>query len=56
MAEEKRFFDIFLRYKPSEEKRALLERGHSAKFKYAKEPMSRVKVAEREFRARHLCC
>ena len=43
MQGEKRFFDIFSKYKPSEEKRALLERGHSARFRYTKEPM-RVEV------------
>ena len=37
MAEEKRFLDIFGRYTPSDSKRALLERGHSIKFRYSKE-------------------
>ena len=40
---QKNFFDVFARYKPSEEKRALLERGKNAKFRYIKEPM-RVEV------------
>ena len=43
MSEEKRFFDVFAKYKPSEEKRRLLERGHSARFRYAKDPL-RVEV------------
>ena len=43
MQPEKRFFDVFSRYKPSEEKYALLSRGHSARFRYTKEPM-RVEV------------
>ena len=43
MQPEKGFFDVFSRYKPSEEKRALLLRGHSARFRYTKEPM-RVEV------------
>ena len=37
--EEKRFFDVFGRYSPCKEYRDLLERGHSAKFKYIKSPM-----------------
>ncbi len=41
--EEKKFFDVFGRYKPSADKRALLERGKNAKFKYVREPM-RVEV------------
>ena len=40
---EKGFFDVFSRYTPAEDKRALLERGHSAKFRYTKAPM-RVEV------------
>ncbi|MBQ7333162.1 MAG: PHP domain-containing protein, partial [Clostridia bacterium] len=40
---QKNFFDVFARYKPTEEKRALLERGKNAKFRYVKEPM-RVEV------------
>ncbi len=40
---EKKFFDVFTRYAPSEKKRALLERAHSARFRYAKDPM-RVEV------------
>ncbi len=40
---EKRFFDVFSRYKPSDEKVALLERAHSARFRYSKDPM-RVEV------------
>ena len=43
MGGEKKFFDVFARYKPSAEKRALLERGHSARFRYTKDPM-RVEV------------
>ncbi len=43
MQQEKSFFDIFSRYKTSEEKRSLLLRGHSARFRYTKEPM-RVEV------------
>ena len=40
---EKSFFDVFLRYKPDPEKRALLNRGKDAKFRYTKDPM-RVEV------------
>ena len=40
---EKNFFDVFSRYKPTEEKEALLKRGKNAKFRYIKEPM-RVEV------------
>ena len=36
---EKKFFDVFTRYAPSEEKRELLLRAHSAVFRYNKEPM-----------------
>ena len=36
---EKGFFDVFLRYKPSDKKAALLDRAHSAKFRYSKDPM-----------------
>ena len=43
MQGDKKFFDVFARYKPSAEKRALLERGHSARFRYSKDPM-RVEV------------
>ena len=43
MQGEKKFFDVFARYKPSAEKKALLERGHTARFRYTKEPM-RVEV------------
>ena len=43
MQPEKKFFDVFSRYKPSEEKRALLNRGHSARFRYTRDPM-RVEV------------
>ncbi|MBQ4071999.1 MAG: PolC-type DNA polymerase III [Clostridia bacterium] len=39
----KRFFDVFGKYDPTPEKRELLERGHSALFRYSKEPM-RVEV------------
>ena len=41
--EEKRFFDVFKKYDPQPEKRALLERATSAVFKYQKAPM-RVEV------------
>ena len=40
---DKNFFDVFLRYKPDEEKKALLNRGKNAKFRYMKDPM-RVEV------------
>ena len=40
---EKRFFDIFSRYHPTADKRELLDRGHSARFRYSKEPM-RIEV------------
>ena len=40
---EKRFFDVFSKYNPTPEKRDLLMRGHSASFRYAKDPM-RVEV------------
>ena len=43
MAVTKGFFDVFTKYSPSPEKRELLERGHSASFKYTKDPM-RVEV------------
>jgi len=43
MAAEKRFFDVFGRYKPSADKAEMLERSHSAVFRYSKEPM-RVEV------------
>jgi len=43
MAEEKRFCTVFTRYTPSEEKRELLERAHSARFRYTRDPM-RVEV------------
>ena len=43
MQGEKKFFDIFSRYKPEKEKQELLMRAHSAKFRYTKEPM-RVEV------------
>ena len=43
MGGEKKFFDVFGRYKPSDEKTALLERAHSARFRYTKDPM-RVEV------------
>ncbi len=39
----KGFFDVFTRYKPSEEKKQLLESAASAKFRYSKSPM-RVEV------------
>ena len=40
---EKKFFDVFLKYNPSPDKRDLLMRGHSAMFRYSKNPM-RVEV------------
>ncbi len=43
MQTEKKFFDIFSRYTPAEEKRELLLRAHSAKFRYTRDPM-RVEV------------
>ena len=43
MQGEKKFFDVFSRYSPTEDKRELLNRGHSAKFRYTKNPM-RVEV------------
>ncbi len=43
MQAEKKFFDVFSRYTPSEEKRELLLRAHSAKFRYTRDPM-RVEV------------
>ena len=39
MAAEKKFFDVFVRYKPSEEKAELLNRAYGARFRYTKEPM-----------------
>ena len=33
------FFDVFKRYAPDEKKRALLNRAHSAQFRYKKDPM-----------------
>ena len=43
MAQVKGFFDVFTKYKPTSEKRDLLERAYSASFKYSKDPM-RVEV------------
>ena len=40
---QKNFFDVFARYKPTEEKENLLRRGKNAKFRYMKDPM-RVEV------------
>ncbi len=40
---EKKFFDVFKKYNPSQEKRELLERAYSAKFRYTKNPM-RIEV------------
>ena len=40
---EKKFLDVFTRYKPTKEKRALLDSAISASFRYTKEPM-RVEV------------
>ena len=39
MSSEKNFFDVFKRYNPTEEKRALLLRAHDTKFRYTKAPM-----------------
>jgi len=39
MAESKGFFEVFKRYKPTEEKVALLNRATDAKFRYKQEPM-----------------
>ena len=44
MAESKSFFDVFSRYNPSEEKRALLMRAKDAKFRYKKEPEMQIEV------------
>ncbi len=41
--QEKRFFDVFGRYSPAADKRALLERGKNATFRYSRDPM-RVEV------------
>ena len=43
MANEKGFFDVFKKYIPSSEKRELLLRAHSAKFRYSQNPI-RVEV------------
>ena len=43
MQAEKKFFDVFSRYKPTDDKASLLRRGHSARFRYTKDPM-RVEV------------
>ena len=43
MQAEKKFFDVFSRYKTTDEKTALLNRAHSARFRYTKDPM-RVEV------------
>ena len=43
MTEDKKFLEKFSKYKPSEEKAALLDRAHSAKYRYAKNPI-RVEV------------
>ena len=43
MQGEKKFSEVFSRYTPSAEKRELLDRGHSARFRYTKDPM-RVEV------------
>ncbi len=44
MAERKTFFDVFTRYQPTEEKRALLLRATDARFRYKKEPTMQVEV------------
>ncbi len=41
---QKTFFDVFTRYKPSEDKRALLLRAEDASFRYRKEPVMQVEV------------
>jgi hypothetical protein len=43
MQENKKFFDIFKKYKPGEDKRALIERAYASSFRYTKDPM-RVEV------------
>ena len=43
MTMEKRFFDVFIKYNPTPEKKELLMRGENAQFRYSKEPM-RVEV------------
>ncbi len=43
MTEDKKFFEVFSKYKPSEEKAALLNRAHSARYRYTRNPM-RVEV------------
>ena len=43
MQAEKNFFDVFSKYTPTEEKASLLRRGHSARFRYTKDPI-RVEV------------
>ena len=40
---EKNFFEVFRRYAPTEDKRALLLRAHSNVYRYSKDPM-RVEV------------
>ncbi len=40
---DKNFFEVFSRYSPTEDKRALLLRAHSARFRYTRVPM-RVEV------------
>ena len=37
--DQRRFFDIFKRYSPTGEKRALLESAHGEKFRYRQNPM-----------------
>ncbi|MBR2930686.1 MAG: PolC-type DNA polymerase III [Clostridia bacterium] len=44
MAERKTFFDVFTRYQPTEEKRALLLRATEVKFKYSREPQLRFEI------------
>ncbi|MBE6644205.1 MAG: PolC-type DNA polymerase III [Ruminococcaceae bacterium] len=43
MTPQKKFLDVFSRYKPSDEKAALLDRAGEASFRYSREPM-RVEV------------
>ncbi len=44
MAERKTFFDVFTRYQPSDDKRALLLRATDARFRYVREPAMRIEV------------
>ncbi len=44
MAEKKTFFDVFTRYQPTDDKRALLLRATDAGFRYRKEPTMQIEV------------